>query len=186
MWRKPREERAAPSPDTMSMSEGSESPLDWPCGWGNQRWQDSKQEWRRFTVVLWSHQYPGHRTHPCSSRPPPSLQQQKPVTVMFLVHHKPTHQTHLRPVGDTNNCTNIYTVKSLWSEERDQHQGDTQGIRAGWLGLPSQRELWPERCPGRGTRIHTWGGVQGTGGWRPRQEDGEGQRQRTCASRGVG
>lgn len=62
---------------------------------------------------------------------PPSLQQQEPVTVLFLVHHEPTHQTHLLPVGDTNNCTNIYTVKSLRSEERDQHQGDTQGIGAG-------------------------------------------------------
>ena len=54
---------------------------------------------------------------------------------MFLVYHKHTYQTHLLPAGDTNNCTNIYTVKSLRCEERDQHQGDTPGIRAGWLGL---------------------------------------------------
>lgn len=78
------------------------------------------------------------RTHPYSSLSPlslPPLRQQKPVTVMFLVYHKHTYQTHLLPAGDTNNCTNIYTVKSLGCEERDQHQGDTQGIGAGWLGL---------------------------------------------------
>lgn len=98
------------------------------------------------------HQNPGHGTHPCSSPSPPSLpslQRQKPVTVMFLVYHKPAHQTHLLPAGDTNNCTNIYTVKSLRSEERDQHQGDTQGIGAGWLGLHRGNCDW-RRVPGGG------------------------------------
>lgn len=99
------------------------------------------------------HQNPGYGTHACSSPSPlslPPLRQQKPVTtVMFLVYHKHRYPTHLLAAGDTNNCTNIYTVKSLRCEERDQHQGDTPGIRAGWLG-PHRGNCARRGVPGGG------------------------------------
>ena len=84
------------------------------------------------------HQNPGHGTHPCSSPSPPSLpslQRQKPVTVMFLVYHKPAHQTHLLPAGDTNNCTNIYTVKSLQARKGTSTRETLRELEPGGWGF---------------------------------------------------
>ena len=147
-----------------------------------------KQEWRGFTAMLRSrHQNPGHGRHPCSSPSPfpaPSAaaetcychvlglpQTHVPDTPAPCRGHKQLHQ-HLHS-----------EVPTMWGKgpAPGRHSGNQSRVAGA-----SQRELWAERCPGRGTHVHTWGGVQGTGRWRPRQEDSDRQRQTSCASRWVG